>query len=42
MDHLKPEAACFGPLAGKRTGIMVFDMQDGSEPPPTGEPFSRS
>ncbi|MER7188846.1 hypothetical protein [Streptomyces flaveolus] len=41
MDHLKPEAAYFGPLGGKRTAIMVFDMQDSSELPPTGEPFFR-
>ncbi|MEU0846689.1 hypothetical protein ABZ387_01770 [Streptomyces flaveolus] len=41
MEHLKPEAAYFGPLGGKRTAIMVFDMQDSSELPPTGEPFFR-
>ncbi|MCG8966063.1 DUF3303 family protein [Streptomyces sp. CL12-4] len=41
MDHLKPEAAYFAPLGGKRTVIMVFDMQDSSELPPTGEPFFR-
>ncbi|MEU3664130.1 hypothetical protein AB0E77_30975 [Streptomyces sp. NPDC032940] len=41
MDHLKPEAAYFGPLGGRRTAIMVFDMQDSSDLPPTGEPFFR-
>ncbi|BET48710.1 MULTISPECIES: hypothetical protein [Actinomycetes] len=39
LDHLKPEAAYFGPLGGRRTALMVFDMQDSSELPPTGEPF---
>ncbi|GAA3966973.1 hypothetical protein GCM10022384_18110 [Streptomyces marokkonensis] len=39
LDHLEPEAAYFGPLGGRRTALMVFDMQDSSELPPTGEPF---
>ncbi|MET9358278.1 hypothetical protein ABZY14_35940 [Streptomyces sp. NPDC006617] len=39
LDHIKPEAAYFGPLGGRRTALMVFDMQDSSELPPTGEPF---
>ncbi|CAM5647044.1 hypothetical protein SVIOM342S_05877 [Streptomyces violaceorubidus] len=39
LGHLKPEAAYFGPLGGRRTALMVFDMQDSSELPPTGEPF---
>ncbi|MFC9057672.1 hypothetical protein ACFTXB_06395 [Streptomyces sp. NPDC057074] len=39
LDHVKPEAAYFGPLGGRRTALMVFDMQDSSELPPTGEPF---
>ncbi|MEU9588494.1 hypothetical protein ACGF7W_09625 [Streptomyces sp. NPDC048219] len=41
MAHLEPEAAYFGPLGGRRTAIMVFDMQDSSELPPAGEPFFR-
>ncbi|MFC9467353.1 hypothetical protein [Streptomyces coelicoflavus] len=39
LDQLKPEAAYFGPLGGRRTALLVFDMQDSSELPPTGEPF---
>ncbi|MFF4471795.1 hypothetical protein ACFYZ3_19775 [Streptomyces sp. NPDC001599] len=39
LEHIKPEAAYFGPLGGRRTALMVFDMQDSSELPPTGEPF---
>ncbi|WP_164418263.1 hypothetical protein [Streptomyces salinarius] len=39
LEQLKPEAAYFGPLGGRRTALLVFDMQDSSELPPTGEPF---
>ncbi|MFG2680271.1 hypothetical protein [Streptomyces sp. NPDC048392] len=39
LDDVKPEAAYFGLLGGRRTALMVFDMQDSSELPPTGEPF---
>jgi hypothetical protein len=39
LEHLKPEAAYFGPLGGRRTALLVFDMQDSSELPATGEPF---
>ncbi|AIV35127.1 hypothetical protein LMJ38_04510 [Streptomyces sp. R1] len=39
LDQLKPEAAYFGPLGGRRTALLVLDMQDSSELPPTGEPF---
>ncbi|MEV8126908.1 hypothetical protein AB0P07_22895 [Streptomyces sp. NPDC085944] len=39
LDHVKPEAAYFGLLGGRRTALMIFDMQDSSEMPPTGEPF---
>ncbi|MFF9217510.1 hypothetical protein [Streptomyces viridosporus] len=39
LDRLHPEAAYFGPLGGRRTVLLVFDMQDSSELPPTGEPF---
>ncbi|WAU78839.1 hypothetical protein O1Q96_03125 [Streptomyces sp. Qhu-G9] len=39
MDHLKPEAAYFGPMGGRRTALLVLDMKDSSEVPPAGEPF---
>ena len=39
MEKLKPEAAYFFALHGKRTGIMVFDMKDPSEIPVICEPF---
>ncbi|MFF5006925.1 hypothetical protein ACFY3G_29360 [Streptomyces phaeochromogenes] len=39
LDHLKPEAAYFAPLRGRRTCLLFFDMKDSSELPPVGEPF---
>ncbi|WP_405907418.1 MULTISPECIES: hypothetical protein [unclassified Streptomyces] len=39
LDHLKPEAAYFAPLGGRRTCLLVFDMKDSSDLPPVGEPF---
>lgn len=39
LEHMKPEAAYFGPLGGRRTALLVFDMQDSSELPAAGEPF---
>lgn len=39
LDRIKPEAAYFGPVGGRRTAFIVFDMQDSSELPPVGEPF---
>ncbi|MFH8975165.1 hypothetical protein [Streptomyces sp. NPDC017890] len=39
LDQVEPEAAYFGPLGGRRTALMVFDMRDSSELPPIGEPF---
>ncbi|MFI9822305.1 hypothetical protein ACIHFC_17825 [Streptomyces sp. NPDC052013] len=39
MDRLHPEAAYFGPLGGRRTCLLVVDLQDSSQIPPTGEPF---
>ncbi|AKZ57036.1 hypothetical protein SAM23877_3991 [Streptomyces ambofaciens ATCC 23877] len=39
LDHLKPEAAYFGTLDGRRTALLVLDMQDSSQLPPIGEPF---
>ncbi|WP_309059241.1 hypothetical protein [Streptomyces sp.] len=39
LDRLQPEAAYFGPLGGRRTILLVLDMQDSSDVPPVGEPF---
>lgn len=39
LDRLQPEAAYFGPVEGRRTALLVFDLADSSELPPTGEPF---
>ncbi|MFD5627045.1 MULTISPECIES: hypothetical protein [unclassified Streptomyces] len=39
LDHIKPEAAYFGPLGGRRTALLVLDMKDSSEIPALGEPF---
>ncbi|MFB7653983.1 MULTISPECIES: hypothetical protein [unclassified Streptomyces] len=39
LDHVKPEAAYFGALGGRRTALLVFDMQDNSDMPRLGEPF---
>ncbi|MET9567407.1 MULTISPECIES: hypothetical protein [Streptomyces] len=39
LDHLKPEAAYFGALGGRRTALLFLDMQDSSELPAMGEPF---
>lgn len=39
IDHVKPEAAYFGPLGGRRTCFLVVDMQNSSELPPKLEPF---
>ncbi|MFE9765201.1 hypothetical protein ACFYPC_11830 [Streptomyces sp. NPDC005808] len=39
VDQLKPEAAYFAPLDGRRTCLLVFDMKDSSDLPPVGEPF---
>ena len=39
MDELKPEAAYFYPEDGKRTMLLVFDLQDPSFIPPTLEPL---
>ncbi len=38
-ERVKPEAAYFTPLGGKRTALFVFDMADPSEMPPVAEPF---
>ena len=39
MQQLKPEAAYFYPDNGKRTMLMVFDMEHPSQIPPTLEPL---
>ncbi|MFJ3667678.1 DUF3303 family protein [Streptomyces sp. NPDC090106] len=39
MEHIKPEAAYFGPAGGRRTCFLVFDMQESADLPPIGEPF---
>ena len=39
LDHLKPEAAYFGPEDGCRTCWLVIDLKDSSDIPPTAEPF---
>ncbi|MGW0545900.1 DUF3303 family protein [Streptomyces altiplanensis] len=39
MDRLKPEAAYFTGTEGKRSCVMVFDMQDSSQLPSVAEPF---
>jgi hypothetical protein len=39
MARLQPEAAYFGPLDGKRTALMVFDLKNPSDIPMVAEPF---
>ncbi|CAL9554483.1 hypothetical protein [Streptomyces sp. enrichment culture] len=39
LDRLHPEAAYFGPLGGRRTCLLVLDLEDSSQVAPTGEPF---
>lgn len=39
VERLRPEAAYFGPLGGRRTCLLVLDLQDGSQIPAIGEPF---
>lgn len=39
MNELQPEAAYFYPEDGKRTALIVFDMQEPSQIPPTLEPL---
>ncbi|MGW0826641.1 hypothetical protein [Streptomyces sp. NPDC002845] len=39
LDRIKPEAAYFGPLGGRRTVLLFLDMKDSSDLPVTGEPF---
>ena len=39
IERLHPEAAYFGPLGGRRTCLLVLDVEDSSQIPPIGEPF---
>lgn len=39
MDALKPEAAYFTELNGKRTGILVVNVSDASQIPALAEPW---
>ncbi|WP_432055807.1 hypothetical protein [Streptomyces sp. bgisy022] len=39
LGRLHPEAAYFGPLSGRRTCLLVLDLQDSSQIATTGEPF---
>lgn len=39
MGRLKPEAAYFTAINGKRTALIFFDMQEPSEIPAIAEPF---
>ena len=39
MDALKPEAAYFTELCGKRTAILVVNMSDTSQIPALAEPW---
>jgi hypothetical protein len=39
LEELKPEAAYFTEIEGKRTAVMVIDVKDASEIPKYAEPF---
>ncbi|MFE5240565.1 MULTISPECIES: hypothetical protein [unclassified Streptomyces] len=39
VEHLKPEASYFTVQNGRRTCLMVFDMQDSAQMPPLLEPL---
>lgn len=39
MDAIKPEAAYFTELCGKRTGIFVVNLTDASQIPALAEPW---
>lgn len=39
MGQIKPEAAYFTAIDGKRTGLIFFDLQDASQIPAIAEPF---
>src|SRR5579862_4594740 len=39
MGQIKPEAAYFTAIDGKRTGLIFFDLQEPSQIPAIAEPF---
>jgi len=39
LEELKPEAAYFTEIEGKRTTVLVIDLKDASEIPMYAEPF---
>jgi hypothetical protein len=39
MDQLKPEAAYFTALNGKRTGVLIVDLAEPSKIPALAEPW---
>jgi hypothetical protein len=39
MEQVKPEAAYFTAMDGKRTGLIFFDMKEPSEIPSIAEPI---
>ena len=39
MQQIKPEAAYFTAIDGRRTGLIFFDLQEPSDIPPIAEPF---
>jgi hypothetical protein len=39
MEQIKPEAAYFTTIDGKRTGLIFFDLEDPSHIPAIAEPF---
>ncbi len=39
MGQIKPEAAYFTAIDGKRTGLIFFELQDPSDIPAISEPF---
>ena len=38
-ERIKPEAAYFTAIDGKRTGLLFFDLKDPSDIPAIAEPF---
>ena len=39
LDDLKPEAAYFTEMNGKRSGVLIFEMSDSSKLPSFAEPW---
>lgn len=39
LNDLKPEAAYFATVEGKRSGLIVFDLKDTSQIPAVAEPW---